>query len=52
MKQWKEETYPEICKEAKKVGATFGDEASIRSDYHSGTTWAPKGETPIASASI
>ncbi|WP_339782511.1 transposase [uncultured Marinobacter sp.] len=25
----------------------FGDEASIRSDYHSGTTWAPRGETPI-----
>jgi hypothetical protein len=25
----------------------FGDEASIRSDYRSGTTWAPKGETPI-----
>lgn len=49
VKQWKEETYPEIRKEAKKVGATiyFGDEASIRSDYHSGTTWAPRGETPI-----
>lgn len=49
VKQWKEETYPEIRKEAKKVGATiyFGDEASIRSDYHSGTTWAPIGETPV-----
>jgi len=44
-----DETYPEIRKEAKKVGATiyFGDEASIRSDYHSGTTWAPVGETPV-----
>ncbi len=31
VKQWKEETYPEIRKEAKKVGATiyFGDEAAF-----------------------
>jgi hypothetical protein len=34
---------------ARKEGATiyFGDEASIRSDSHSGTTWAPTGETPV-----
>ena len=25
----------------------FGDESSVRSDYHSGTTWAPIGKTPI-----
>jgi hypothetical protein len=25
----------------------LGDEASIRSDYHGGTTWAKKGESPI-----
>ena len=49
VEQWKQETYPEIRKEAKKVGATvfFGDEATIRSDYHSGTTWAPMGQTPV-----
>ena len=43
------EEYPKIKKRAKAKGARifFGDEASIRSDYHSGTTWAPKGETPI-----
>ncbi|MCQ4323219.1 transposase [Stutzerimonas stutzeri] len=31
------------------IGATiyFGDEASIRSDYHSDTTWVPIGETPV-----
>ena len=23
----------------------FGDEASVRSDYHAGTTWAPKGKS-------
>jgi len=47
--QWKAEVYPKIAAEAKKVGATvyFGDESSIRSDYHTGTTWAPKGKTPV-----
>jgi transposase len=25
----------------------FGDESSVRSDYHSGTTWAPIGKTPV-----
>lgn len=28
----------------------FADEAGLRSDYHTGTTWAPKGETPVVSA--
>ena len=34
--------------QAKAEGATvfFADEAGIRSDYHSGTTWAPRGQTP------
>ena len=47
--RWKDEVYPQIVAEAKKVGATvyFGDESSIRSDYHTGTTWAPKGKTPV-----
>ncbi len=47
--KWLSEEYPTIQKEAKKVGATiyFGDEAGIRSDYHSGTTWAVKGQTPV-----
>jgi hypothetical protein len=41
--------YPEIKKEAKKCGGTvyWGDESAIRSDYHSGTTWAHKGDTPV-----
>jgi hypothetical protein len=32
-----------------KAGASifFGDEAGVRSDYHSGTTWAPIGQTPV-----
>lgn len=47
--RWKEEKYPAIRREAKAAGASifFGDEATIRSDYHSGRTWAPVGQTPI-----
>jgi len=46
---WKEKGYPEIKRLARKEGATiyFGDEASVRSDYHSGTTWSPIGQTPV-----
>ena len=46
---WKATEYPKIAAEAKKVGATvyFADEASVRSDYHAGTTWAPIGKTPV-----
>jgi transposase len=47
--RWREEEFPKIRSEALREGAElcFGDEASIRSDYHSGTTWAPVGQTPI-----
>ena len=40
--------YPAIRKQAEEEGAIiyFIDEASIRSDYHSGTTWSKKGYTP------
>jgi transposase len=46
---WLNKEYPAIRRQAKKAGATifFADEAGIRSDYHSGTTWGAKGETPI-----
>ena len=49
VKAWRKKAYPEIQKLAKRQGATiyFGDEASVRSDTHSGTTWAPVGETPV-----
>ncbi|SCU83825.1 transposase [Cupriavidus necator] len=49
VRQWEMETYPEIRAEARAVGATiyFVDEAGIRSDYHTGTTWAPRGQTPV-----
>lgn len=49
VKQWETETYPAIKAEAHAAGATvyFADEAGIRSDYHTGTTWAPVGQTPV-----
>lgn len=47
--RWKAEELPAIRAEAERVGATiwFADEAGVRSDYHAGTTWAPKGQTPV-----
>jgi transposase len=46
---WKSQVYPKIRREARKCGGEiyFADESSIRSDYHAGTTWAPKGKTPV-----
>lgn len=46
---WKKNVYPEIQKRAKKIGAElyFEDESGIRSDFHSGKTWAPIGQTPV-----
>lgn len=49
VEQWKKEVFPKIQQRAKKEGATiyFQDESGIRSDFHSGKTWALKGRTPI-----
>jgi transposase len=49
VRRWKEEEYPAIVKAAKAAGGKvfFCDESGIRTDYHSGTTWAPVGRTPI-----
>jgi transposase len=49
VKAWLEKEYPAIRALAKKSKGEiyFCDEASVRSDYHSGTTWALKGKTPI-----
>ena len=46
--EWKEKVFPEIKKRDKRVGATiyFEDESGIRSDFHSGKTWLPKGKHP------
>lgn len=47
--RWLREEFPKIRRRAQRRGADlyFGDESGIRSDYHSGTTWAPKGKTPV-----
>jgi transposase len=49
VQQWVEEEYPSIAKEAKQSGAEiwFADESGLRSDYHAGTTWGLKGQTPM-----
>jgi len=49
---WRKKQFPEIRRLAKKERATlyFSDEAGVRSDFHAGTTWAPKGQTPIVPA--
>ena len=48
VKRWLKVEYPEIRAQAKKARGLifFEDESGIRSDYHSGTTWAPRGKTP------
>ena len=49
VRQWEAEAYPAIRSEAQRAGATiyFADESGIRSDHHTGTTWAPIGATPV-----
>lgn len=45
---WMKHEFPRISARAKAERAEvfFADEAGIRSDYHAGTTWAPRGQTP------
>ncbi|MGB3224615.1 MAG: IS630 family transposase [Desulforhopalus sp.] len=47
--KWMAEDFPGIRRLAREQNAEifFGDESSVRSDYHSGTTWAPIGKTPV-----
>ena len=53
VEKWKREEYPAIKARAPEVGATilFADEASVRTDYHADTTWAPVGQTPVVTSS-
>lgn len=46
---WEAQLYRAIRAQAKAKGATiyFADESGIRSDYHTGTSWAPVGQTPV-----
>lgn len=49
---WMKQEFPAIRARAKREKAEiwFADEAGIRSDAHAGTTWSPKGQTPIVSS--
>ena len=52
VRKWETEEFPVIKKQARAQGATmfFADEAGIRSDYHTGTTWTPAGQTSVVAA--
>jgi len=49
VENWVKEEYPKIRVLARKYKADifFGDEAGVRSDFHSGKTWAIRGKTPV-----
>jgi len=49
VRQWLDEEYPRIRRQTQRQRAEiyFGDEAGVRSDYHSGTRWGAKGRTPV-----
>lgn len=46
---WKSEIYPAISKRAQEEGAMilWGDESTMCASPNNGTTWAPRGETPV-----
>ena len=52
VESWRKKEFPAIRRLAKKERATvyFSDEAGVRSDFHAGTTWALKGQTPVVPA--
>ena len=49
VKKWIKEQYPGIRALAReqKADIFFGDEARVRSDFHSGKTWAARGKTRV-----
>lgn len=49
VRHWKEVEYPRIHAAAKRAGAQifFCDEAGVRTDHHTGTTWGEVGRTPV-----
>ena len=52
VERWRKLEYPKIAARAKREKALifFADESGVRSDYHAGTSWSPKGQTPIVKA--
>lgn len=52
VKNWLKKVFPKIKVRAQREKADifFADEAGVRSDFHSGTTWSPIGQTPVVQA--
>jgi transposase len=50
--RWLREEYPAIAGQAKRERATiyWGDEMGLRSDHVAGTSYAPRGQTPVTRA--
>ena len=48
-RRWASRQFPALRAYAKRIGARiyFADEAAVRSDHHSGRTWAERGKTPV-----
>ena len=52
VRKWKEETFPQIrARPRRRVPRSSSQTASVRTNYHAGTTWAPVGKTPVVSGS-
>jgi len=51
VERWLKKDYPRIVTLARRDKAQiyFADEAGVRSDFHSGTTWGVRGRTPVVS---
>lgn len=49
VQQWLDEEYPTIAAAAKRESAEihWGDEMGMRSDHQTGTSYSPKGQTPV-----
>jgi transposase len=49
VEKWIERDFPKLRALAKKERAVvfFADESGVRSDFHAGTTWGIRGETPV-----
>jgi len=49
VKQWVDEEYPKIVRQAKKENAEihWGDETGLRNDSQHGRSYAPRGKTPV-----
>ena len=49
VRAWLDERYPQIVRQARRERAEilWGDEMGLRSDHTTGTSWSPRGKTPV-----